>query len=162
DERDIMFLSLVAAPDKDGGKLRSLSDRTFIQRYNVAASRAKDQEWLFHSVTLSDLRAEDLRHRLLSHFVTPTAKDIADELVNVPEDVLVDPFESLYEQRVYRAMRSRGYRVTPQVRIHDYRIDLVVTGRDRKLAVECDGDAWHGAEEYAHDMGRQRDLERCG
>jgi very-short-patch-repair endonuclease len=157
DERDIMFLSLVAAPDTGGGKLRSVSDR-----YNVAASRAKDQEWLFHSVTLSDLRAEDLRHRLLSHFVTPTWKDIADELVSVPEDAQVEPFESLFEQRVYRAIRSRGYRVTPQVRIHDYRIDLVVTGRDRKLAVECDGDFWHGAEQYTQDMGRQRDLERCG
>ncbi len=38
----------------------------------------------------------------------------------------------------------------------------MVTGRDRRLAVECDGDAWHGPEQFAHDQGRQRDLERCG
>jgi hypothetical protein len=31
-----------------------------------------------------------------------------------------------------------------------------------KLAVECDGDAWHGPDRYEHDLARQRDLERCG
>ena len=28
--------------------------------------------------------------------------------------------------------------------------------------MECDGDKWHGAERYEHDMARQRDLERAG
>jgi REase_MTES_1575 len=31
-----------------------------------------------------------------------------------------------------------------------------------RLAVECDGDEWHGAERYEQDMARQRDLERAG
>jgi hypothetical protein len=31
-----------------------------------------------------------------------------------------------------------------------------------RLAVECDGDKWHGPERYEHDMARQRDLERAG
>jgi hypothetical protein len=30
------------------------------------------------------------------------------------------------------------------------------------LAVECDGDEWHGADRYEADMQRQRMLERCG
>ena len=30
------------------------------------------------------------------------------------------------------------------------------------LAVECDGDHWHGIENYEKDMERQRMLERCG
>ena len=33
---------------------------------------------------------------------------------------------------------------------------------DASLAVECDGDAWHGADRYETDAARQRDLERCG
>ena len=33
---------------------------------------------------------------------------------------------------------------------------------DGSLAVECDGDAWHGVDRYEQDAARQRDLERCG
>jgi len=31
-----------------------------------------------------------------------------------------------------------------------------------RLAVECDGDQWHGPDRYEKDMARQRDLERAG
>jgi hypothetical protein len=31
-----------------------------------------------------------------------------------------------------------------------------------RLAVECDGDEWHGPERYEQDLARQRDLERAG
>jgi hypothetical protein len=45
---------------------------------------------------------------------------------------------------------------------HRYRIDLVVEGMQGRLAVECDGDRWHGPERYDEDVARQRDLERAG
>ncbi len=54
DERDIMFLSMVAAPNATIGTLTMSSDE---RRFNVAASRARDQMWLFHSATLNDLGA---------------------------------------------------------------------------------------------------------
>ena len=50
----------------------------------------------------------------------------------------------------------------PQFEIAGCRIDLVVQGMDGSLAVECDGDAWHGVDRYEQDAARQRDLERCG
>jgi hypothetical protein len=44
-----------------------------------------------------------------------------------------------------------------------YSIDMVVEGRgDQRLAIECDGDKYHGAERWADDMTRQRVLERVG
>ena len=49
DERHIIFLSMVAAPNERIGALAVESAR---QRFNVAASRAQDQLWLFHSATL--------------------------------------------------------------------------------------------------------------
>ena len=53
--------------------------------------------------------------------------------------------------------------MTPQVRVGQYRIDFVVEGHnDARLAVECDGDKYHGAEKWAEDMQRQRTLERAG
>ena len=50
----------------------------------------------------------------------------------------------------------------PQYEVAGYRIDLVVEGLKGRLAVECDGDEWHGPDRYEADMSRQRDLERCG
>jgi hypothetical protein len=44
-----------------------------------------------------------------------------------------------------------------------YRIDLVVEGEgDARLAVECDGDEFHGPDRWGQDMRRQRVLERAG
>ena len=46
-ERDIMFLSMVSAPNEVGAPL---SRDTFAQRFNVAASRARDRMYLVRSV----------------------------------------------------------------------------------------------------------------
>ena len=64
---------------------------------------------------------------------------------------------------MYDELTQRGYWVTPQVRVGQYRIDMVVEGHnDARLAVECDGDKYHGADKWADDMQRQRVLERAG
>jgi hypothetical protein len=49
------------------------------------------------------------------------------------------------------------------VKVGSYRIDLVVEGsNDARLAIECDGDRYHGADRWVDDMQRQRVLERAG
>jgi very-short-patch-repair endonuclease len=64
---------------------------------------------------------------------------------------------------MYDELTQRGYWVTPQVRVGHYRIDMVVEGHnDARLAIECDGDKYHGADKWADDMQRQRVLERAG
>ncbi|MEH7128738.1 DUF559 domain-containing protein [Neobacillus drentensis] len=70
--------------------------------------------------------------------------------------------ESDFERVVYDQITAKGYRVIPQFEVAGYRIDLVVEGEKGRIAVECDGDYWHGPERYDHDMNRQRILERCG
>ena len=50
-ERDIMFLSMVA----DHSKRHALSGQVFEQRFNVAASRARDRMYLVRSVKLAEL-----------------------------------------------------------------------------------------------------------
>jgi hypothetical protein len=63
---------------------------------------------------------------------------------------------------VFTALTSRGYRGTPKVPAGGFRIDLVVEGAlDRRLAIECDGDAFHGPEQCEADVRRQRVLERA-
>jgi hypothetical protein len=49
------------------------------------------------------------------------------------------------------------------VEVNGRRIDLVVSGAKGRLAVECDGDFWHGTpEQRAEDLDRERELKRAG
>jgi very-short-patch-repair endonuclease len=73
-----------------------------------------------------------------------------------------EPYESWFEVDVALELLRRKYRVFPQYEVAGYRIDLVVEGGQSRLAVECDGDAWHGPDRYEQDMNRQRQLERAG
>ncbi|MFT4037013.1 MAG: AAA domain-containing protein, partial [Thermomicrobiales bacterium] len=152
DERDIIFMSLVAARGQTHNP-RALTGEADTRRFNVAASRARDQVWLFHTIALEDLKPDCLRFKLLSYYTNPTVA--ADD---APETA----FESPFEEAVYERIVARGYHVRPQVKVAEHRIDLVVEGMRGRLAVECDGERWHGAEQYQHDMARQRHLERCG
>lgn len=152
-ERDIMFLSMVADPKS----CRALSGNTFEQRFNVAASRARDRMYLVRSVQQKDLSSADLRAGLLQHFCKPQ-EGSTDESKS-----LVDLCESGFERQVYGALFNKGYRVVPQVKAGAFRIDMVVEGaNDTRLAIECDGDEFHGPDRWAADMNRQRVLERAG
>ncbi|MFJ6673280.1 AAA domain-containing protein [Actinosynnema sp. NPDC091369] len=164
-ERDVMFLSMVKAAEP-GKRIGALTQDLYVQRFNVAASRAKDQMWVFHSLRLSDLgNPEDMRFQLLDYCYALSGRvDGVEDARHtaVSEDRKVEPFDSLFEQRVFNRLVDRGYSVVPQFPAEGYRIDLVVVGAKARLAVECDGDAWHGPDAYERDMARQRDLERCG
>ncbi len=72
------------------------------------------------------------------------------------------PFESWFEVDVALELLRRKFSVKPQYKVAGKRIDLVVEGGNARLAVECDGDRWHGVEHHERDMERQRQLERCG
>lgn len=162
DERDVVFLSMVTTPPADGRRVPKLGHDRDRRRFNVAASRARNQLWLFHSVELDHLNPECPRARLLAHIRNPTRAGLDGFHDAVDPDDLRPPFESLFEQRVFLDLVNRGYVVEPQWKVLGYRIDLVVVGADSRLALECDGDAWHGPDRYAADLARQGDLERVG
>lgn len=151
-ERDIVFLSMVA----DSKSHHALSGLQYDQRFNVAASRARDRMVLVRSVRLEELSTLDLRRTLVEHFAKPVeSNDEARSLIAL--------CESGFERDVYTELFDRGYRVIPQVPAAGYRIDMVVEGADdRRLAMELDGDEFHGPDRWAADMGRQRVLERAG
>lgn len=169
DERDVVFLSLVVAPNHPYRALTGLNDR---RRFNVAMSRARDQVWLFHSVRESDLSRDDLRWTLVRFFTQPAAFDDSYTELDFLEREAARrgrrpgeqpaPFDSWFEVDVALEMLRRRYRLKPQVDVAGHRIDLVVEGSRRKLAIECDGEAWHGPEQYERDVARQRQLERAG
>lgn len=165
-ERDVMFLSMVKAPQPDT-RLTALTAGPYVQRFNVAASRAKDQMWVFHSMPRDALtNTEDMRFQLLDYCYNTAAHadDDAHQAVSqlLPDDVLVPPFESLFAQRVCNRIVEQGYTVIPRFSALGYPIDLVVVGAKHRLAIECEGDRWAGPEQYEVDLAQQRELERCG
>jgi len=153
-ERDIMFLSMVVCPKT----ATAITRRGFAQRFNVAASRARDRMYLVRSVSLPDLSEADyLRRRLIEHFSAPFAQD--EVRVNDLKELCESPFES----EIYDLLTERGYHVTPQLPVGGFRLDMVVEGTDgKRLAIECDGDRYHGPDQWENDMRRQRILERAG
>ena len=162
DERDVIFLSMVKTPNGNGTRLSKLGHDRDSRRFNVAASRARDQLWLFHSVTLDDLNPDCPRARLITHMDHPGLEGLVGFESAVDTDRLTPPFESLFEQRVFMDLVNHGFVVRPQWKVLGYRLDLVVVGADARLAVEVDGDFWHGPDKYADDLARQGDLERVG
>jgi len=152
-ERDIMMLSMVI--DADG---RGAADKADIrQRFNVAMSRARDRMYLFRSVRATDVSENSWHGKVISHFKQPFKHD-AKKLESLRERC-----ESGFEVEMFDELVKRGYRVEPQVSSGGYRIDFVVEGsQGRRLAIECDGDRFHGPEQWPADMARQRVLERAG
>jgi len=172
DQRDVIFLSLVVAHNQ---RFRALTTDDEKRRFNVAMSRARDQVWLFHSVRLEDLSPEDLRYKLCQFFYSPEQalsdgvyaqretletffKHVRNRKTNPPPT----PFESWFETEVALELLRLGYRIRPQWAVAGYRIDLVVEGQQKRLGIECDGDSWHGREQFLQDLHRQLQLERVG
>jgi very-short-patch-repair endonuclease/Cdc6-like AAA superfamily ATPase len=153
-ERDIMFMSMVVSRNNAAASSRD----TFRQRFNVAASRARDRMYLVRSVSSEDLsNADELRRGLIAHFSTPYTQNV-DRVADLKQLC-----ESPFEREVYDILTERGYRVIPQVPVGEFRIDMVVEGNhDARLAIECDGDRFHGLDQWENDMRRQRILERIG
>jgi superfamily I DNA and/or RNA helicase/very-short-patch-repair endonuclease len=158
DERDVIFLSMVDSAS-DTNPLRTTGDGAFEQtkkRYNVSASRARDQLWVIHSFDPDlHLKAGDLRYRLLQH-----VRDPDSSLRNYEQEV--GRTESPFEKEVLKRLTSAGFKVKTQVEVGYFRIDMVVEGIGKRLAVECDGDRYHPIEKLAEDMNRQAILERLG
>ena len=158
DERDVMFLTMVDSNSGEG-PLRMMTDGTEAarkKRYNVAASRAKDQMWVINSLDANnDLKTGDIRKEFLEYINNPKDFILAEEIEKNSE--------SIFEEEVVKYLVSEGYHIKQQWEVGAYRIDMVALFQDKKIAIECDGEKWHSTEEQIkQDMERQSILERCG
>ena len=152
-ERDIMLVSMVLGPGD-----RALANRADLdQRFNVALSRARDRTYLFRSVPETGFKEDSLNGRLIRHFRQPFRQD-ARKVQDLRQRC-----ESGFEFDMFDELVKQGYRVESQVPCGGFRIDFVVEGGEgRRLAIECDGDRFHGPGQWSDDMARQRVLERAG
>src|SRR5262249_44874306 len=118
DERDVVLISMVVA----GAGIGAFTKRDYHRRINVAASRARDQLWLFHSVETGDLARDDARALLLAHcesLVTPATPygTTADQFAACTND---------FERGVLAHLTNRGLSPEVQFRLGEHRIDFVL------------------------------------
>jgi len=112
--------------------------------------------WVVHSLNPNkDLKADDLRRQLIEHAGDPA------RLMRALEEK-EKRTQSNFEREVMKRLLAAGHRVTPHWRIGTFRIDLVVEGDGKRLAIECDGDRYYPLEKLPEDMDRQWVLERMG
>lgn len=150
DERNVVFISMVAHDSS-----YAMTSPNHAQWVNVAASRAQDQLWVFYSMDPQTLNHNDERRALIEYVQHVGAEG--------SEESLFEKTDSKFERDVLRQILDRGYSVEPQYRVGNYRIDFVIDiGDGYRLAVECDGDSFHGPDKWDDDVRRQRVLERLG
>ncbi len=157
DERDVMFLSMVYGPSANPPMkmLDSGYQGLYQKRFNVAASRAKDQLWVVYSVNPGvDLKPGDLRRRLIEYAEAPLL-----EVNRLDKESLS---QTTLEKEVQKILLQTGYQVIPKWQVGYHTIDLVVDGGGRRLAIECDGDRIHSLGKISEDISRQALLERLG
>lgn len=158
DERDVILLSMVDSNESSGPlALRSLDAHDNYKRYNVAVSRARDQLFVVHSLDAGkDLKDGDIRKRLLDYVNNPHA--LQQEYEQIERKA-----ESPFEEAVAKALVTKGYQVVQQWPVGSYRIDMVISDAQGRVALECDGERWHsGDAKIRADMERQTILERLG
>lgn len=159
DERDVIFLSVVDSGDGNGPiRMQNYGpDDAYRKRYNVAASRARDQLWVVDSLDpSSDLKPGDIRKILIEYSMNPQAADIRREEAEKRA-------ESPFEAGVAKTLADRGYHLVQQWKVGAYRLDMVAVCGKKAVAIECDGERWHSGEaKVREDMERQTILERLG
>ena len=157
DERDVIILGMVVSSVLEDGEkynFRALTTQEFDRSFNVAASRAREQMILVHSVKLDELSPNCNRFKLLSYCLNYD---------NEKEQEHEKLFESKFERDIYYCLSSKGYMLIPQFKVGKYRIDFIIkNNKNQNIAIECDGDRYHGIEQLGKDLERQSILERCG
>ncbi|MBU3159524.1 AAA family ATPase [Clostridium frigoris] len=156
DERDVMFLSMVIA---NNAKFAALTKDSDIRRFNVAASRARNQMWLFHSVDLEDLNDKCVRYALLKYCIE---QNEPKKEIKAEKHLLLNDFE----ENIERHIRENGFKITPKVKVGKYIIDFVVETdvllpasdeNYKKIAVKCIG--MTSDEDY--DWQKQYEMQMC-
>lgn len=159
DERDVIFITLVDTPSESGNALtvrREGYNDMYAKRYNVAASRAKDQLWVVHSLNPdTDLKGDDIRLKLIKHAEDPASTAAALE-TRQPAAL------SDMEQAVVGALQKEGFDVETRAKVGNYIISIICSGKTGRIAIECDGDAECDGALIMAEMSKQSVLERLG
>ncbi|NET71396.1 MAG: DUF3320 domain-containing protein [Sphaerospermopsis sp. SIO1G2] len=168
DERDVIFISVGYARNAQGYlamRFGPLSAEGGERRLNVLISRAKRRCEVFSSITADDIdleRGRGLGVAALKLFVQYAETGQLD--YGVETDNAAD---SIFEEQVAAALRSRGYDVRHQIGTAGFFVDLAIKDPDKPgrfiIGIECDGASYHSSRSARdRDRLRQQVLEAHG
>ena len=158
DERDVIFLSLVDSKDTlaDDKQMRLVGEGhagDTAKRYNVAASRARDQLWVFHSMDARDLKDGDLRRGLIEYAENPQS--------GLQEGEERQP--TSLELTVTRSLQSAGYQLVQNMAVGSLTVPVAAISGSKRVIIACDGEHWvDSIKEAAENRYSQAVLERLG
>lgn len=157
DERDVIILSMVISKKQEDGESRivkALTTKEFERSFNVAASRAREQVILVHSISPMELSEECLRHKLITYYNSyENDSKIKSEM----------RFDTDFEREIYKELIDKNINITSHFKIGKYELDFVVNDeKGKKIAIECDGDSLKTKEEFEDDIIEHDVLARCG
>lgn len=167
DERDIILISTVYGPGKDGRVLQNfglMNREVGWRRLNVLVTRAKLSTRLFTSLRPDDVKLTPSSSRGVKAFrayLTYAHQGAAYD------DAAGGEPDSDFEVFVADRLREAGYEIVHQVGVEGFRIDLGVRHADYPLGfiagIECDGASFHsGLSIRDRDRIRQSVLENMG
>lgn len=169
DERDNIIISTVYGPETPGGRVMqrfpSVVSMHGHRRLNVLVTRAKNRVILITSLNASDISVDANSPRGKTIFRDYIEYAMTGKLETGA--ILSAEADSDFEIAVGMMIEEAGYKVTPQVGVKGFRIDLGVTHPDYPhgfiAGVECDGAAFHSsASARDRDSIRQDILESLG
>ena len=145
EERDVMLLSF--AIDAEGPAAVRYLSRSDV--FNVAVTRARSEQVLFHSLDESDLPPSHLLRRYLAF--ASSRKGAADEQSLPPDE---------FQLGVTARLGEHGLKCWPGFRVAGFEVDLVVANDKHSLAIDLIGQPGIWAETLPAE--RCRMLRRAG
>ncbi|GAA0728483.1 AAA domain-containing protein [Clostridium malenominatum] len=127
DERDVIFLSMVVAGNM---KFASLTKESDVRRFNVAATRAKNQLWVYHSVEPETLNMDCVRFSLLNYCYNYSKAQMR-------KNNLQYVFYSDLQRDVHKILEDKGLEPLANVNIGEFKIDFVLESNQSKIAIIC-------------------------
>ena len=151
DERDVIFISTVFGPASPGGPVAQTFGPITLaggeRRLNVLFTRARHRIDIFSSMKANDVRPGPGANRgphILRDYLGYAATGQLYGGIDTGRAM-----ESPFEEHVAGRLSAAGFKVTPQVGVASYRIDLGVQHDEYPhgylLGVECDGATYHSA-----------------
>ena len=168
DERDTIFISTVYGPDPDGKMFQRfplINTDYGHRRLNVLFTRARRKIFLVTSMNPSDIVLSDTAKfgkKALRDYIEYAATGRLETGLVTGETA-----DSDFEIAVSKVLETAGYKVTPQVGVKGFRIDLGVEHGNYPngylAGIECDGATYHSSP-HARDRDaiRQDILESLG
>ncbi len=157
DERDLMIFSTVISKGSPESTIGFLSATQNL--FNVAITRARSELHVVGDRTAC-LRSGVEYLEKFAQYISQSNRINLYQMNNKHE-----LFDSPWEEHFFNKLKERGINATPQLSIHQYKLDLALPDYDPPINIEIDGEHYHkniSGERCIDDVKRDMRLSSLG